>query len=74
MAVYGAYVMSVQQVRKCCCDFADGGVSITDEDLSGHLAMTNTFVSDIDEMLRTHGHVSPKQLELACVVWHGILT
>jgi hypothetical protein len=73
VAVYGANVMSVQQVRKWCCDFADGRVSVTDEDLSGHPATANTFVSDIDERVRTHSRVSPKQLELACIVSHGIV-
>jgi len=73
VAVYGAYVMSVQQVRKWCRDFADGRVSVTDEDLSGHPATANTFVSDINERVRAHSRVSPKQLELACIVSHGIV-
>lgn len=72
VAVCGAYVMSVQHAWKCCCDFADGLVNVTDEALSGRPATAKTFVSDIDEMLLVHSRVSPKQLLLTCVAPHGI--
>jgi len=48
-------------------------VSVTDEDLSGHPATANTFVSDIDKRVRAHSRVLPKQLKLACIASHGIV-
>ena len=72
VAAYGAYVMSVQQVRKWCCDFANGRVSVTDKDRSGHPATADAFVSDIGGMVRARSRVSSKQFELACSVSHDI--
>jgi hypothetical protein len=44
-----------------------------DEDLSGHPASTNAFVSNIDERVRAHSRVSLKQLKMACIISQGIV-
>lgn len=70
MAVYDADVVSVQQVREWCHDFVSG-LGVMNEGRSGRPSASDSFVIDIEALVRADRHLWLKLLQLAFRVSRG---
>jgi hypothetical protein len=51
-------MMSIWQVQKWCRGFADGQVNVVEDDRSGRLSTSNTFVNHVNGMLEADRRVA----------------
>jgi hypothetical protein len=73
VTVYGANVMTVQHVRKCCREFDSGRVNVMDEQRSGRRSTSADLVQDIDTAVQADRCVSIAQLEIRFSLCRGTI-